>query len=538
MSSIIQQMAYNKKREKKKPVFTGASQEAVMNPGIAEALLFAQSELDPKKEKALTPQERVQAEQGNVLSSMEKSKISLKERAPFLMGNPDKPEFDAERAGKYKQLAKTGAIAQLIDSLADVGLGARNKDYQPVPTNAGDLSIDAYNNLYGMDEEFRADLGNYKDQLFATGEQNKRIGAEIDQKNEQTDVAMAQQRLGFAQDDARVEAAKEKLKYDSLDDTKKWYFDSGLRLISQGQEEAGLSMLTLAGMNTKEAKALLGGKNSGEAGEPTVISRINQFLGYDGKNKSISNLEISLIKQQRELEKTVTDADYDFMGKPQTKAAKDLEAMNKELGILRFVPDDLLVEDAFKSATGTVGEKGIVIPEASQKEAMVNENKSIVQSLTTQQLSDAEQKQLLAKFYQNSQQMGMSEEEIEKSIKDIFDPQSQYNQSQQPKESSNVFKNEQQYERFNRRFAGVQDITDENQAELAAKKFNEIGLIIADSKTDPKQKEEAIEDFTLALLAFGYDDEAIPEIMERIVNEQSKSSDLKMKNFQESRQRN
>lgn len=357
-----------------------------LNEGVS--LMSVGGSTDPeeeeKKEKEGSKEYDPTPGQQSYLDALEKSKTTAKERAGFLFDKPEKPEMDEERQKRFKNLTKAGAIAQLIDAVSDVAMGAKNQDYRPVPIAGDELAFTGMQQVYEMDEEHRNNLKNYKDQVFRIDNQNKRTEAQIDQQNEGIDIEKAGLEYQW---DQEAQNKAEEIARNNKDKSQEWYLDMSKRLASNGEPEAGLALASLAGVNTEEAVKLLGidrrGGSSGGSKERTVLDYYNDFYGR-GEDNPITRADFQLLKRYRDLKSKIEEegADVHYVGadgSPRTPAARDLAELEKELGALRFAPteEELLAEYGAgpkKKAVGSnpnwrMDKDGLIDPETGQAES-------------------------------------------------------------------------------------------------------------------------------------------------------------------------
>jgi hypothetical protein len=299
--------------------------------GLPNTLL----DFDPNTE----PQQEENSAQQGVLDALEATKVKMNEVAPFLMNKPEKPVLDEERMKKAKNMTTVGFAGQLFEALSAIALGRANSDYNHVPSGISNLGMSGLEALYGMDAEHRDTLRRYDDQVFRIDQQNQLTEAQIGQNNKNVDVQIAQTKLGFENNEQMQALQGEIANLKADKDTTERYIEPGLRLISQGQEEAGLALLEKAGMDVESARELLGANKQ----TTSVASRIAEYLGRE----KVSKHEINMIEQYHELMADITEnpaeGDYNsFSGEAMSERAKKLEALGRDLGDLRHVPMNML----------------------------------------------------------------------------------------------------------------------------------------------------------------------------------------------------
>lgn len=339
----------------------------------------------------------------------------------YLQAEPERPELDEERMKQLRNLSAVSALGEGIGAVFNAYGLARNPRYAPVSSNVAEMGVRSFDHLANMDTDHRNRLESWRGNVLDVRNRNQQTRAQIGQQNAAVDVQGAQAKYQDYQQDAEAnriaEQAKMEMEQNSqLRDQDAWR-EAGLRLISQGQIPAGVAALGQGGLSSDQIRNLIEGRTD----DPQTLTRRNMVKRY---NELLDQIENSGTRH------------YTVEGDPMSMQARQLEMLIEQLGSDLYNPLYQSEPEQPPAIQRTPEEEAALISPANREaqaqgldpeqvrsqfdnDDLVLQNRQLVQQIRGAQGVE-QQRELAGQLVDNWQAMGLSQQQIEQGLQQLF----------------------------------------------------------------------------------------------------------------------
>jgi len=449
------------------------------------------TEVGVAPDPTIPPVVQVDQARDELISAINAQKID--NPSDFLISQPQRPELDVDTIQKNQKLARTAALIQAIDAAGDVtDLAIRGDNAIVAPSQLQNLGFSAFQNIQLENQAHREALQQFRLHSQKVNQQNKEIQRETQQFNKEIDVEVAKLKLEEA-------LGKEKAASITADKDREEIIDTAQRLISTRNAsaiKAAGALLKEAGLTNKESEKFI---NSIQT-ETTKTTKETQGKGT-GTDQSLTGAEKNAIREYHRLKEEVSNLDTRLTNPDDDPRVKQMRFLEKELGTKIFSPRELWDPDFTKP-------EGVKLTQ-EERQRIIQDNETAINQIgnafSNGDLDNANE--AIQRIIENNKKIGISEKETERQLNEIFDPNSDFN-SFDPKQALGSLQestNEQLRiqklnERYNQRFGGFQDLSDNNQLASFQAGLQELADKFTNSRSPTKEREQAEEDFIFALI--------------------------------------